>query len=368
MDTKRICRVEVKDADRGQVEAVFATFNAVDADGDVTVPGAFTEGAEVPISAYGHASWEGALPVGKATISQTSTEAILHGQFFMDTAVGRDTFATVKHLGSLGQWSYGYDAVEFSFAEQDGRRVRLLKRQLVHEVSPVLRGAGVGTRTLSAKSGRPEEPRMMDVKTAIRPHDTAVVNRPWDVDAVLDAVSDGASVSELRSMAAWVSPGGDPETKTAYRFWHHEGPGGAANVRAAITGIAVLNGARGGTTAPEADRQGIYNHLAAHLRDADREPPELRAGDATLKLDLRDEVAAALAGASAAVASASRVAALRAARGKQLSKVNTEFLDWLDEDLMVLHRKLRSYIDSPDDEAVREYLRFVQNNIGGQLP
>lgn len=367
MDVKQF-RVEVKDADRGEVEAVFATFGVVDADDDVTEPGAFEDGAEMPISAYGHASWEGALPVGKATIRQTKTEAILRGQFFMDTAHGRDTFATVKHLGPLGEWSYGYDPVDFSFGERDGRRVRLLKRLMVHEVSPVLRGAGVGTRTLSAKSGHRVEAPRMDVKTAIRPHDTAVVNRAWDVDAVLNAVPDGASVSDLRSMAGWVEPGGDPETKAAYRFWHHEGPGGAANVRAAITGIAVLNGARGGTTIPEADRKGVYAHLAAHLRDADREPPELRAGDGTVKLDLRDEVAAALVGASAAIASASRVDALRAARGKTLSRVNTEYLDWLDEDLMVLHRKLRSFIDSPDDEAVREYLRFVQQNIGGQLP
>lgn len=205
----------------------------------------------------------------------------------------------------------------------------------------------------------------MTVKTAIRPHETDVVNRPWDASVVLAGLKDHASVSDLRSMAAWVDPSRDPEAKDAYKFVHHERPGGPANVRACVKGIATLN-VDGGPWSQE--KQAIWEHLAGHLRDADREPPELRAAEGNTKLDLRDEVAAALAGVSAAVDSAARVVALRAAKGKQLSKVNAEYLDWLDEDLMALHVKLRSYIDSPDDEAVREYVRFVQNNIGGLLP
>lgn len=374
MNTKTLSRVEIKDADKGIVEAVFASFNTVDKDGDVTLPGAFDDGATVAVSAYGHTSWEGRLPVGFATIRQTDTEAVATAQFLMDTQHGAETFRTVKSLHSrgLGEWSYGYDVLEHSFGEHEGRKVRFLRKQLVHEVSPVLVGAGVGTRTLSAKAGHPSAPGgAMTYKTAIRPHETDVVNRAWDRDAVVSAVADDASVSDLRTMAAWVDPGGDPETKDAYRFWHHHGPGGAANVRACITGIAVLNGARGVDTSAadwSGDREGIYSHLAAHIRDADREPPQLRAAEGSTKLDLRDEVASALAGVAAVVDSTERVVALRAAKGKQLSKINAEYLDWLDEDLMALHRKLRSYIDSPDDDAVREYVRFVQNSLGGRTP
>ncbi len=40
----------------------------------------------------------------------------------------------------------------------------------------------------------------------------------------------------------------------------------------------MLNGGRGGTTIPETDRRGVWEHLAAHLRDADLEPPDLRDG------------------------------------------------------------------------------------------
>lgn len=151
MDTKSL-RVEVKDADRGEVTAVFSTFDVVDSDGDITLPGAFTDGAKALISAYGHQSWSGALPVGKGSIRATKTEALFEGRFFMDTAAGADTFKVVKELGEMGQWSYGYDVEDAEPGQKDGRSVRFLKRLTVHEVSPVLIGAGVNTRTLSAKS------------------------------------------------------------------------------------------------------------------------------------------------------------------------------------------------------------------------
>ncbi|WP_433415044.1 HK97 family phage prohead protease [Microtetraspora malaysiensis] len=151
MDTKGL-RVEIKDADRGEITAIFSTLGVKDSDGDVTLPGAFEDGAEMPISAYGHTSWAGALPPGKGRIRTTKTEAILEGQFFLDTTHGADTFKTVQRLGALGQWSYGYDAIKYSYGEHKGARVRFLEGLKVHEVSPVLLGAGVGTRTIGAKN------------------------------------------------------------------------------------------------------------------------------------------------------------------------------------------------------------------------
>src|SRR5687768_2644954 len=119
MDRKGLARVEIKDADKGEVACVFATLDVVDSDGDVTTKGAFENGAPVRISAYGHTSWEGALPVGKGKIREVGKEAVMDGKFFMDTAGGRDTFTVVKELGEEGlqEWSYGYDPVEYKFGE-----------------------------------------------------------------------------------------------------------------------------------------------------------------------------------------------------------------------------------------------------------
>jgi phage head maturation protease len=153
MDSKSMSSVQIKDADQGRVEAVFSTFGVVDHDGDVTDPSAFKHGAKVLISAYNHQSWQGALPVGKGHIEVGPQGAILKGQFFMNTQHGRDTFNTVKALAEegMGEWSYGFQVQEAEHEEFEGKSVRVLKKLDVFEVSPVLKGAGVGTHTAMVK-------------------------------------------------------------------------------------------------------------------------------------------------------------------------------------------------------------------------
>jgi hypothetical protein len=157
MLTKSAARVEITDADKGEVDLVFSTKNAIDKDGDVTVDGAFTDGAPVAISAYGHQSWKGLLPVGKGHIRETSTEGVFSGKFFMDTAHGLDTFKVVKEMsaedGPGQEWSYSLRDIVAEEGDFKGQRVRFLKKITVHEVSPVLVGAGVDTRTLAVKDG-----------------------------------------------------------------------------------------------------------------------------------------------------------------------------------------------------------------------
>lgn len=171
MQHKTITSVRVKDADQGLIEAVFAshlvtasqlknaTADVIDKDGDVTLKGAFTEGQNVVISAYGHGSWEGRLPVGKGVIREQDDLAVCEMKFFMDTTHGRDTFLTIKELSdgnggeSLQEWSYSLHDVKASRAQVAGRNVRVLEQiALVKEVSPVLMGAGVQTRTLDVKA------------------------------------------------------------------------------------------------------------------------------------------------------------------------------------------------------------------------
>lgn len=152
---KALTGVTIKDAALGTVEAVFSTFDVVDHDGDLTRKGAFTEGAPVVISAYGHKSHDGVLPVGKGTIHEDGDRAILKGQFFLNTTQGRDTFETVKALSEDGlqEWSYSLQNVESERATIDGKSVRIItKVGLVKEVSPVLIGAGIATETLSVKA------------------------------------------------------------------------------------------------------------------------------------------------------------------------------------------------------------------------
>lgn len=350
MNTKSFTGFQVKDAAKGEFRAVFSTFNVVDSDGDVTLPGAFEDGTEVRISAYGHASWGGVLPVGKGVVHSDQKEAWVDGQFFMNTAHGKDTFLTVEAMGGLQEWSYSVEPTNYSFGEFEGRQVQFLEKlKGPQEVSPVLAGAGVGTRTLAIKSASPAAPAVAGHKRAIAVHETEVVTRTWETAAVVKAIADDARPSELRSVYAWVDPDGDPELKSSYQFPHHHGVGGPANARACLAGIASLNGAAGGTDLSEADRKSVYNHLAAHLRDADREPPELRTAPGGA-VKFNDELIEGLAGVSALVDSAARVVALRAEKGKTLSRVNAEVLEWIADDL----KRLQALLTNPPAGTVSD--------------
>lgn len=343
MDTKGL-RVEIKDEAKGQVKAVFSTFNKVDSDRDVTRPAAFDEGSAVLISSYGHRSWEGELPVGKGAITQTSKEGVFEGEFFMNTDHGRNAFLTVLELAKsgLGEWSYGYEPVEYSYGEFEGQQVRFLDKVKVFEVSPVLRGAGVDTRTVAAKSARPGA--SMKSGRPIGPHDCEVTSRSWDGAKTAAAIAEDARPSELRTVYAWVDAEGDPESKASYKLAHHHGVGGPANTRACLMGIAMINEAKSGI--PDGDRQAVYDHLAAHLRDADVEAPELRAQPGG-SMKFHEEGHAVLAGLSSYIDRASEVLALRARKGRAgLAPSSAELLSWVDDEM----RRLKALLSAPTGE------------------
>lgn len=373
MNTKSLRGVEVKDAEKGIVSAVFSTFNVVDHDGDVTLRGFFEDGQKVRISAYNHTSWSGPLPVGKGVIHTTDTEAILDGQFFLNTTAGRDTFEVVKQMDDLQEWSYGFDVRPGAsrHGEFNGQQVRFLQAMSdgtpggdVHEVSPVLLGAGIDTRNLAVKSaggkqsGRP-----------VAGHDTEVVTRAWDATAVIAALPADPRPSELRSVYAWVDPAGDVEAIGSYRIPHHHGINGPANLRACVAGIATLN--KAGGDIPEADRKAVYDHLATHVREADREPLELRAGTGIMKLN--DRAALVLADLSSLVDSTIEVGASRAEKGKGLGKFTTEILGWVTDEVDRLKARLADPMLAAEeplrDEEISTLMRAIALTQGiGEAP
>jgi hypothetical protein len=121
------------------------------------------------------------------------------------------------------------------------------------------------------------------LRAAIPPHETEVtdMDTEWDAGEMVRRLREDGDRAYYREMFAWAPDDPDLElSKSAYKFPHHmvdaDGNIGAANARACIAGIAALNGARGGADIPDSDVEGVYRHLAKHLRDADIEPPELQ--------------------------------------------------------------------------------------------
>lgn len=270
----------------GEFTAEFATLEVIDHDDDVTKRGAFRDGQETLIEPWNHEYRE--PPVGKGVIHERDNKAVIEGKFFLDTQNGLEHYRVVKNVGELQEWSYTFEIEEASRGQLEGQEVQFLEKLDVWGVAPVTRGAGIDTRTTSIKSG--EEHR--NQKKAVGPHSTETSDASWDGPANEARARSGESAGYYRRIYAWQDPDGDPEAKASWRFIHHmvggDGEPGAANIRACQTGIGVLNGGRGGTTIPDADRQGVYNHLAKHLRDADLEPPELKSLDELRKSDGND--------------------------------------------------------------------------------
>ena len=351
MEIKRGRPGEFKLSEEGTVTVAFSQLNVVDKDADVTVPGAIPT-KDVPMSAYGHTSWDGELPIGRGTITEADGWGVLNGRFLMETDQGRNGYHTVKAMADLQEWSYGYKATDFSFGQQDGKNVRFLKRLDIFEVSPVLIGAGVGTRTLSIKAA----------KAAIAAHSTAIDDGAWDAGA--NETNCPAERGALRASHAWVEDGADPDLKGSFKFLHHlvsaDGNVGAANMTACSTGIGYLNrapGAAGRPDIPSADREGVWAHLAEHLRDGKRTPPELRASlpDGLTFADHSDRM---LADVTDWMDRTKGLVDLRTKEGRVLSGINRDRLAALADALGVAHADLVDLIASAEPPKAADRLRI----------
>jgi hypothetical protein len=361
--------VEIKSADKGEVSAVIATLNVKDHDGDVATEETFTPGAEVVISSYNHSSMYGAsLPVGKGKIRVASGAAILDGKFWIENLPeARSAFEVVKQMGTSQEWSYGYKVIDSEPGTFDGERVQFLKAVDVFEASPVIRGAGLNTHTLSVKGlkdGAELDPAdaiervraMSEYRSAIRPHETLTSLKAWLLRDAEAKLGEQPTILDLRSMYAWVDPTGDPEVKGSYAYPHHDGPGGPANIRACLAGIAKLNYATAtGPGIPDGDRRGVYNHLAAHVFEAEITPSDLTSGKGE-SLKFSDQLVAVLAAEQEMVERSSGVLALRRSKGKTHAAFSALALEWsLDN-----QKALRSHLDTPQVDAARELARFIQ--------
>lgn len=122
-----------------------------------------------------------------------------------------------------------------------------------------------------------KEPKIVDIpvekgvipykRTPLAPED-----EPWDAGEEVK----NADVKDLKIMCAWYDSS-NPDVKSSYKLPHHKASGQHSCVwRGVAAAMAALFGARGGVDIPESDRKGVYNHLAKHYKDFDKEPPEFK--------------------------------------------------------------------------------------------
>jgi len=276
----------------GTFEAIVAIFNNVDRAGDRILPGAFAKSLErwrksgdpIPIlfshewdNLDAHIGWVlQARELGPGDKELPASLADLGGLYVQGQIDLEEDFAARvwKRLQQrrIKQFSFAYDVIDSTPVKESEKVTPSHYQDLVEldllEVGPCLVGMNPATQLLGTKAAFPG-------------HSTETSDADWDGPANAARVRSGESQSYYRRIYAWRDPEGEEGAKSSYRFIHHEvsaeGDPGAANIRACQTGIGVLNGARGGTTIPEEDHQGVYAHLARHLRDADVEPAPLKA-------------------------------------------------------------------------------------------
>jgi hypothetical protein len=198
------------------------------------------------------------------------------------------------------------------------------------------------------KAGRP-----------LAPHECETTSRSWDGAKTLAGLAEDLRPSELRTVFAWVDPGADQELKSSYKMAHHHGVGGPANVRACLMGIARLNDGKSGI--PDADRKAVYDHLAAHLRDADIDPPELKEAPGG-SLKYAEEGHQVLAAVSSFVDRTAEVVALRALKGKGMAPRSAELLDWIEADLQRLKALLSTPL-GPEDPTDAEVASVIARSV-----
>jgi len=371
VERKRFKAVDTSIDDAGHVKFRFAQLNVLDHGNDIISPGAFEQGKQVAMSAWNHSSWGNVPAVGKGKISSDDQWAQFEGDFFTGTATGKENYATVKAMGDLQEYSFGFDVVQQKSItactkcmkmigdEADvgkacpqcgtkGTPARALLKLNTFEASPVLMGQGIGTGTDSIKSGEPE----IETKGVIAYHDygNADAGTAWDGPAQVKA----ADTATLKKICAWYDDSA-PDVKGSYKFPHHSADG----LKAVWRGVAAAMGRLQGADIPDGDKKAVYTHLAKHYKDFDKDPPSFNALQ-TGELKFADHAAFVLADVSELIDRAHAISEKRAEKDKEIGSHSKALILELAAELKGMQDEIVRLVklDSLSDEAAALFAQF----------
>lgn len=265
-------RLELKAvAEDGTFEGYASVFGNVDLHGDRIERGAFKRtldharqsGRPIPLLWQHHVD----EPIGVvADLAEDEHGLRMTGRLVLETARAREAYALLR-AGALGGLSIGFQTVKESWDSG----VRVIREVKLFEISLVTIPANPEATVATVKGIAPE-----DVSEQLAPE-----NAPWQrpalsdfTDQPWDELSDEEKI-RIAGHYAW-APKRIPDRFTDLKLPHHRPSDGAVVWRGVYTAMAALLGARGGVQIPEADRRRVYDHLAHHYRQFDREPPEFR--------------------------------------------------------------------------------------------
>lgn len=265
---KKFSKKEVKGD--GTFEVIAST-ESVDRQGEVILLKGwnFKNYMNNPVILWGHDYWS--LPIGAATEVKVEEGKLVIKGIFANTDFAQEV-RKLYDEGIVKTVSVGFIPLE--------RQGNVITKAELLELSFV--PVPANPDALSLQKMQKVEAML---KTAVVTHETAMADKDteWDAGKAIQNLEDWAKSDEeidfkkFKEGFAWY----DSENETlvgSYKLPHHDIMDGELKVvwRGVVAAMGVLLGARGGVDIPDADVQGVYEHLAAHYKQFEETPPELK--------------------------------------------------------------------------------------------
>ena len=274
------------DKEKGTFQVLISTAD-VDRDGEVIDVNGwdFTNFLKNPVILWAHNYSD--LPIGVAEkIAMTEQGPVLNGRFASKEANPKaENVRLLYEEGIQKAVSVGFIPKERD--PEDETRITLAE---LLEVSFVPVPANPNSLALAMKKGIKQDSFVFEqpeAKGPVASHEPpkAPMERDWDGDGARKRLQEWAGGPEKENIDfdkyatgfAWFDDELS-ENLTAYKLPHIDIVDGKFQVvwRGVIAAMGVLLGARGGIDIPEEDRRSVFNHLANHYEQFDREPPAFR--------------------------------------------------------------------------------------------
>lgn len=172
----------------GKGRARIAQLSAIDNDGDTYAKGAFAwkkDGGQWVQMIPAHD--RKAMPFGKAWVFEDGDWAIADFQLNLNTQAGKEWHEALKFDLATGtpvqEWSYGFKTLDAAKEMRGTKRVNVLKQLDVDEISPVIRGAGVGTGTVAIKSAELKDEAFAPLIAGLGELGSALTDNPGSLSA-----------------------------------------------------------------------------------------------------------------------------------------------------------------------------------------
>lgn len=287
--------ISVKDED-GMVEGVVGSTAVIDRLGEIIEQDGWdlTNYKKNPVVLWGHNVREERPPIGKAVKvwldGVRKKKLSFDIKFDLADEFAAEIYRKVKE-GFLSTVSVGFLPLENEPMNKDDAGFfspqRYLKQELL-ELSfvpvPANPEALTAFKSMGITPVKLEDlyPQESENVIEFEKGEIAPVSEGWDEPG--EVVK--AELPSLHEMAAWV--GG--KEKADYKFIHHKESDHKAIWRGVASAMALLLGAKGGADIPQEDREGVYEHLAQHYHEFEKEPPEFKMVEDQVLKGLDEEI------------------------------------------------------------------------------